>query len=148
MRGWVEEGIGICSVDLSSDLFDPNIVSQPRIFFSAQSVYELGFPADSFDMIVAAEVLEHLANPEQALSEIRRVSRGFVLLSVPREPIWRVMNLARFAYWRELGNTPGHVQHWSMRGFLALVSRDFEIIEVRKPLPWIVVLAVKKAFSS
>jgi ubiquinone/menaquinone biosynthesis C-methylase UbiE len=148
IAGWFEEEISICSVDLSGDLFDPGIVSQPRISFSAQSVYQLAFPRDSFDMVVAAEVLEHLANPKHALSEIRRVARSFVLLSVPREPIWRVMNLARFAYWRELGNTPGHIQHWSVSHFLSLVSRNFEIVQVRKPLPWIIVLAVKKGLGS
>ena len=39
-----------------------------------------------------------------------------LLVSVPREPLWRALNVARGAYLRELGNTPGHVNHWSKRG--------------------------------
>ncbi len=33
--------------------------------------------------------------------------------SVPREPLWRGLNMARGAYWGALGNTPGHLNHWS-----------------------------------
>ena len=38
-----------------------------------------------------------------------------LLVSVPREPLWRGLNMARGAYMRDLGNTPGHVNHWSKR---------------------------------
>jgi len=97
---------------------------------------------------VGAEVLEHLEDPRVALREIQRTAAGYVLLSVPREPVWRAMNLARFAYWRDLGNTPGHLQHWSSGAFVNLVRAFFEILEVRRPLPWTVVLAVKKESGS
>jgi hypothetical protein len=30
---------------------------------------------------------------------------------VPREPIWRIGNMARGRYLGDLGNTPGHIQH-------------------------------------
>ncbi len=49
-----------------------------------------------------------------------------LLVSVPREPLWRALNMARGAYWRELGNTPGHLNHWSRRSFVrpARAPRD------------------------
>jgi hypothetical protein len=59
---------------------------------------------------------------------------------VPREPLWRVLNLARGKYLADLGNTPGHVNHWSRGGFLDLLSRRFEIVEARTPLPWTMAL--------
>ena len=40
----------------------------------------------------------------------------------PREPLWRGLNIARGAYLKDLGNTPGHLNHWSKRGFVALLS--------------------------
>ena len=92
-------------------------------------------------LVVACEVLEHLAHPERALAEIARVARGRVVLSVPREPLWRALNLARGAYWREAGNTPGHVQHWSRAEFVALVARTFRVLDVWSPTPWTVVAA-------
>ena len=133
-----------CGIDLSLQLFD----AEAPVSFSCQSAYTLGFRESSFDLVVGAEVLEHLAEPTAALHEMHRVTSRFVLLSVPREPIWRVMNLARFTYWRDLGNTPGHLQHWSSREFVDLIDDSFEILEVRRPLPWTVVLAVKKVSCS
>ena len=69
------------------------------------------------------------------------LSKRHLLVSVPREPVWRVMNMARLGCIADLGNTPGHVQHGSRRAFIAFVARhDAEIVEVRNPLPWTQVL--------
>jgi 2-polyprenyl-3-methyl-5-hydroxy-6-metoxy-1,4-benzoquinol methylase len=46
---------------------------------------ELPFPCASFDLVVMAEVVEHLINPAQALDEVHRVLKpnGHLLLSTP-----------------------------------------------------------------
>ena len=72
---------------------------------------------DEFDLATAIEVLEHVPDPEQTVSEMARVARRHLLVSVPREPLWRALNMARGAYLRDLGNTPGHVNHFTKRGF-------------------------------
>jgi SAM-dependent methyltransferase len=99
-------------------------------------IAQLPFPDRSVDLILGIEVLEHVPDPDRALREIARVGRGPVLLSVPREPIWRVANLVRGKYLSEWGNTPGHIQHWSKRGFAGLVRRHLDVVEVRSPFPW------------
>jgi ubiquinone/menaquinone biosynthesis C-methylase UbiE len=104
-------------------------------------IARLPFPADRFDLVLAIEVLEHVPDPEAALAEIARVARDRVVLSVPREPIWRAANLARGKYIGALGNTPGHIQHWSTRSFARLVGARFEVVSVRTPLPWTMVAA-------
>ena len=39
------------------------------------------------------------------------------------------------------GNTPGHVNHWTKRGFLRLLSScGFQTDIVKSPLPWTMVL--------
>ena len=81
-----------------------------------------------------------MPDPEQTLAEMARVTREHLLVSVPREPLWRALNLARGAYVRDLGNTPGHVNHWSRRSFLRLLSRHGEVVEARSPFPWTMVL--------
>ena len=66
-------------------------------------------------MATAIEVLEHVPDPERTVSEMARVAKRWVLVSVPREPLWRGLNMARGAYIKDLGNTPGHINHWSKR---------------------------------
>lgn len=110
-----------------------------------QSVYRLALPDKSVDIVVMLEVLEHLDNPQGALAELRRVARRHVLISTPREPLWRALNLCRGSYVRDLGNTPGHVQHWSSCGLRQEVSTHFSVEARRQPVPWTVLLLAPKA---
>jgi 2-polyprenyl-3-methyl-5-hydroxy-6-metoxy-1,4-benzoquinol methylase len=115
-----------------------------RLSFRPASAYDLPFASGSFDLVCAIEVLEHLERPRDALEEIARVSGGRLLLSVPREPLWRVAHVLAGRDLRSLGNTPGHVNHWSARGFEHLVSEFGRVISVRRPFPWTLVLAEKR----
>ena len=103
------------------------------VFASAAA---LPFPDRSIDLVLAIEVLEHVDDPAAALAEIARVARRDVVLSVPREPLWRVLNMARGRYLSRFGNTPGHIQHWSSAAFVRLVSRHLEVTGTWRPLPW------------
>ena len=55
---------------------------------------DLPFADDEFDIACAIEVLEHVPDPERTLAEMVRVARRHVLVSVPREPLWRALNMA------------------------------------------------------
>ncbi len=101
----------------------------------------LPFPNDSFDLVLALEMLEHVPDPDRVLSEIARVARKAVVLSVPWEPVWRIGNMARGRYLRDLGNTPGHIQHFSRARFTRLVDRHLDVVAVRRPFPWTFVQA-------
>ncbi|MBI4538183.1 MAG: class I SAM-dependent methyltransferase [Gemmatimonadetes bacterium] len=116
----------------------------PQVGFAVADGHHLPYRAGSFDLVVACEVLEHVSRPEEFLGEIARVTRRYSVLSVPREPIWRFLNVLRGAYLTELGNTPGHIQHWSGRAFLRVVGRHFRVVEVRFPLPWVMVLCERR----
>jgi SAM-dependent methyltransferase len=111
-------------------------------------IAHLPFGDDAFDLVLAIEVLEHVPDPVAALTELGRVARSYLVLSVPREPIWRIANMARGKYLRHLGNTPGHIQHWSRRGFVRLVNRHLEPVAVRTPFPWTMVAARSLARGS
>jgi hypothetical protein len=69
-----------------------------------------------------------------------RVASRWLLVSVPHEPLWRMLNVARGAYLRQLGNTPGHLNHWTQRGFVALLGRYGQIVQTRSPFPWTMLL--------
>ena len=100
----------------------------------------LQFENDEFDLVAAIEALEHIPQPGQTVAEMARVARKHLLVSVPHEPLWRMLNVARGAYVRDLGNTPGHVNHWTKRGFVGELERHGEVIEVRAPFPWTMLL--------
>jgi 2-polyprenyl-3-methyl-5-hydroxy-6-metoxy-1,4-benzoquinol methylase len=111
-----------------------------EIGFKAASIHDLDPVEDSAELILCCEVLEHLENPAAALEVAARLARPWLVVSVPREPLWRALNLARLKYVRGLGNTPGHRQHWSQRAFLDFLGRRVEVVAVRRPLPWTMAL--------
>jgi len=111
-----------------------------EIDFEAVPVEELDPARHAAELVLCCEVLEHLDDPERALDVLASLARPWVLASVPREPLWRALNLARFSYVGELGNTPGHLNHWSRSDFVRFLTRRFEVIEVRSPTPWTMVL--------
>jgi len=95
------------------------------------------------------QVFEHLERPAAALSEMARVARRYVLVSVPREPLWRAANVAAGRYLRELGNTPGHIQHFSRRGIATLVGTTADVAQVSPGEAELAVARfVSKAFAS
>ena len=114
--------------------------SAPNLEYRVMPAENLPFADGEFELASAIEVLEHVPDPEHTLAEMARCASGHLLVSVPREPLWRMLNMARGAYWRELGNTPGHLNHWSRRSFVRLLSRHGEVVEVRSPFPWTMLL--------
>jgi 2-polyprenyl-3-methyl-5-hydroxy-6-metoxy-1,4-benzoquinol methylase len=112
----------------------------PNLEYRANAADELPFAADEFELASAIEVLEHVPDPERTLAEMARCAERHLLVSVPREPLWRGLNIARGAYLGQLGNTPGHVNHWSKRSFARLLSRHGQVVELRSPFPWTMAL--------
>lgn len=98
----------------------------------------------TYDLITLIEVLEHIENPEAALKAAVLRSNGLILLTVPDEPVFRILNLMAGKYIRKLGNSPGHVQHWGKRSFLKFISPHIDLITVARSLPWLIVLGNPK----
>jgi SAM-dependent methyltransferase len=128
------------------DLDDPLLHEQwatrqaPNLQYRIMKAERMPFADGDFDVASAIEVLEHVPDPEHTLAEMARVARRWLLVSVPREPLWRGLNMARGAYLRDLGNTPGHLNHWSKHSFVALLSRYGEVVQARSPFPWTMLL--------
>jgi ubiquinone/menaquinone biosynthesis C-methylase UbiE len=129
------------------DLEDPAIQAEwenrqaPNLSYRVMKAENLPFADGEFGLASAIEVLEHVPDPAHTVAEMARVAGGgHLLVSVPREPLWRGLNMARGAYLRELGNTPGHVNHWSKRAFVRLLSQHGEVVQARSPFPWTMLL--------
>jgi 2-polyprenyl-3-methyl-5-hydroxy-6-metoxy-1,4-benzoquinol methylase len=147
---WTERGLVAKGSDFSTQVIEiarENATAHglPTHLFEVRSIYEVEAARDAADLIVCCEVMEHLEDPETALRCLQNVVRRHLIISVPREPIWRMLNLARGKYVSDGGNTPGHIQHWSRTGFVRLVSKYFEVVEVRNPLPWTMLLCRPRA---
>jgi 2-polyprenyl-3-methyl-5-hydroxy-6-metoxy-1,4-benzoquinol methylase len=112
----------------------------PNLEYRIMKAENLPFADAEFDVATAIEVLEHVPDPAHTVAEMARVASGHLLVSVPREPLWRALNMARGAYLRDLGNTPGHLNHWSKRSFVGLLSQHGEVVEARSPFPWTMLL--------
>ena len=89
------------------DLDDPLIAAEwerhgaPNLTYIAQRAERLPFADGEFDLVTAIEVLEHVPDPAHTVAEMARCAQRHVLVSVPREPLWRAVNMARGAYWRD-----------------------------------------------
>lgn len=94
-----------------------------------------------FDMVMMLEVLEHIPDPGQMLPILDRLSTGWLLLSVPWEPVFMASNFMAGKNIRRLGNDPDHINHWGRRGFHKFISTHFDIIEMPMVFPWTMVLA-------
>jgi SAM-dependent methyltransferase len=131
-------GVDFVGSDVGETLLHKARFRNPGIAFVRQSVYDLALPDRSVDVVVMLEVLEHLESPVKALAEVHRVVRKAAIISTPREPLWRALNFLRGKYVRELGNTPGHIQHWSSRGLRREAEGLFRVTGVSQPVPWTV----------
>jgi 2-polyprenyl-3-methyl-5-hydroxy-6-metoxy-1,4-benzoquinol methylase len=84
-------------------------------------------PQERFDAVTAFEVLEHVDNPREFLSQCYQLTRagGSFAVSVPYRDRWPHWNEA----WDE---PPHHITRWSKRALLAaLAGAGFQVVDVR-----------------
>lgn len=142
---WIERGFKVKGSDFSNKIIEMAQTNAKRKnlssnIFKTCSIYDLNSIEDSANLVVCCEVLEHLEQPEKALATLQSIANPYLILSVPREPLWSILNMARGKYLLSFGNTPGHIQRWSQKAFTQLASQYFDVLEVRTPIPWTILL--------
>lgn len=116
----------------------------PKLIFREGSIYELPYEDSSFDLVVCTEVLEHLEEPTKALKEILRVSKKYLIISVPNEPFFMLSNFLRGKNLSRLGNDEEHINHWNPLTFKKYLKQNgVKTKEVRLPFPWTTILGEK-----
>jgi SAM-dependent methyltransferase len=132
--------IALTGCDVSGGALEIAASANPEARFVTGSVVDLPFADRSFDVVVCFEVLEHLPGdlPRRALSELARVTRQSVVLSVPHEPLFCLANAARGKNLdvRPRGSDPDHKQFWSRSAFGALVREQFAVRRLVGSFPW------------
>ena len=139
----------IQALDISQTIVDiaRDAIDSTRVDFQQFNIYDLA-EKDIADLVVCCEVLEHLETPETGLMRLAEKAAPYAIISVPREPLWRLLNFMRGAHVSNLGNSPGHIQHWSQKAFIQFVETQFEIVSVKAPLPWTVLLLKSRQFNN
>lgn len=128
-------GARVLGTDFSATILELARRYHPQLEFQTHSIYDVR-ALGHWDLVVACEVFEHLEDPQRALDAVCEVADRFVLVTVPREPLWRILNVARGHYLPAWGNTDGHLQHWSRGALLRFLSSRLDIVDTRAPLPW------------
>jgi len=115
----------------------------PGLVLRQGDIYKLAYKDNSFDLVICSEVLEHLANPQKALEEMRRVTKKYCVISVPNEPWFMLGNLLRGKNVSRLGNDIEHINHWNAWSIKKFIGSKFTVIKTLHPLPWSIVIAQK-----
>ncbi|MBO9665054.1 class I SAM-dependent methyltransferase [Dokdonella sp.] len=143
-----QRGFRVRGCDISAEIVEEARARAARAGASAefwtQPIETIDVVREAAPLVVCCEVLEHLDDPNLGVDTLAELAQPYLLTSVPREPLWRALNMARGKYLRAFGNTPGHLNHWNRDGFLRLLARRFEVVDVRTPLPWTMVLCRRR----
>ena len=140
-------GHGVRGCDVSADVID-EARGRARLAGLAVEFWQCDIQdlteQDAAPLVICCEVLEHLLDPQAGLERLALLARPWLIVSVPREPLWRAMNMARGKYLGQLGNTPGHLNHWGRGAFLSQLRERFDIVETASPVPWTMALCKVK----
>lgn len=141
-----KSGIGerLEGIDIRPRAIERGREMHPELALTQGDVYELPYQDGSFDAVLCCEVLEHLERPDDALKELRRVTKRYCIITVPHEPWFSIANLLRGKNFSRLGNDDEHIQRWSARDITALVGNCFTVRTVRHPFPWTMVVGEKR----
>jgi len=132
LRNLPKESIGI-------DLNPRNLLSAklyaPNAFVVQADMEYLPFKSNTFAIVLCAEVLEHVPNPELTLRQIWRVlkPKGILIGTVPSDSlIWKLRFLSNHQ-----GREPYH-KHYTLEEFLrviSLLSLSFHVVSCRYVVP-------------
>lgn len=128
-------------VDLRADALDLARSLHPDHRFVHADLLTWSPPVAGYDLVIAAQVLEHIPAPTTTFERLVDLCTGHLLLTVPWEPWFRILNLLRGRDLRRLGNHPEHVNQWTFGGFKNFVAAGAEVVRVRRTLPFTVVVA-------
>ena len=95
---------------------------------------------DAAELVVCCEVLEHLEDPDAALETLAGLARPWLIVERPARAAVAGAEPGPAHYVGELGNTPGHLNHWSQARVPRFLARAGRAVEVRSPLPWTMAL--------
>lgn len=132
-----EIGDSLIGIDRSRTALRLGLELFPELNLMRGDIYNLPLEDCSMDLVVCTEVLEHLKGPQKALKELVRVSKKYLLLSVPNEPFFSLRNLVMGKNIARLGSPKGHINFWTSREFCSFVRQQrVRINKTKHPFPF------------
>lgn len=125
-------GVDLCASDL-----DKLRGKFPQIEAHEGNIYDLSFLEGSFDLVICAEVLEHLDEPQKGLAQIAQFGAKPCIFTVPHEPFFMLSNLAMGKNLRRLGNDLEHLNHFTPRSSRRLLSKRYKVLAQSRSYPWL-----------
>lgn len=122
-------------LDLRGDAIAQAQTRHPEYEFRTQDLWDFDHPP--FDLVIASQVLEHLPEPGLYIPKLLSLSKGLMLCTVPNEPYFRLVNLARGRDLLRLGDHPEHVNHWNAHEFRAFLEPYCETLNLEQPFPFL-----------
>lgn len=109
----------------------------PDFTFDTKYLDTDSFSVDAYDLVLCLEVLEHIENYELALKNLNKINTKALVISVPNEPFFRLSNLLRLKYIHRWGNTPGHVNNFTITKFKRIIRTHFNNDSIEFYNSWI-----------
>ncbi|MCP4319928.1 MAG: class I SAM-dependent methyltransferase [Hyphomicrobiales bacterium] len=132
---------GYKGLDLRADALAEARSRWPSKQFVCADVFDSEFDTERFDVTIAFEVFEHLFDPDAAMRRLVTLTDRALVVTVPHEPWFQLVNLARGRDFIRLGNHPEHVQHWNPSTFADFINQHAELVSIRRSFPFIVATA-------
>lgn len=111
----------------------------PELRFEVRSLHDppSASAEERAELALCLEVLEHLPDPDRAVSRILSWTQSRALVSVPWEPFFRLGNLLRGRHLRNWGDHPEHLQHFGRRSLRRLLAHHATVERVWTSFPWV-----------
>jgi SAM-dependent methyltransferase len=105
---------------------------------AAGDVYRLPFRNEALDFIFLLEVIEHLAEPERALTEIHRVLRpqGKMVIIFPHDVIFKIARIVTLRL-KEAFYDPGHITQWTPVAARKYANRHGFKVTLERSIPFL-----------
>jgi len=131
----------LTGLDLRGDALKEAKEMLPEYHFVQKDLLTYNPSEGPFDLVIASQVLEHLPNPKIFLEKLISLARGPLLISVPLEPWFHLINLARGRDIGHFGHHPEHINQWGVRSFRKFVEAHATITRIYTVFPFIICAA-------
>ena len=122
LESFIQNGKKGYGCDISAGVIEKNRIRLPKCQFEAFDLCKQCYPADQkFDLVICSEVLEHLADWQAALNNLSRMSKKYILITVPSGSV------------RYIDKKVGHLHHFQSEELTgALVDFGFTPVSIKK----------------